>query len=716
MKTLTYFLLTTLFLALFTQQAKASHAMGGELVYESLGNNQYKITLYFYRDCEGIAAPNSATVNLSSSTTNFTVNLQFLSVTQLSTSCQGLTTCNGGAIPGFEQYVYEGTVTLPSTENFEVSYALCCRNAAITNLTNPDTYEIYLTTNINNSLVPSNNSPHFINLPTIVLFSGMPATLQFNTIDTDGDSLSYEMVQPLDEANAPIAYVPGFTVNNPLNTSTPLVFDPLTGRMEFTPSGVQSAVLSVLVREHRFGQIISTTRRDIQCIVMNTNNASPLLNTVNATPVNGNLYVCIGDVLDFDVMATDPDNGQVLAVTTNSTSTASININNNNSAQVGVNYNWAPTANDVSAQPYFLNVTAADNGCPPVSTTNTYQIYVTNCSSDVWPGDANADFVADHYDILNIGRGWNHAGAARAGASTNWVAQPASDWQNAFPSGLNHKHGDCNGDGTIDSLDLDVITLNFGQTHLKDQAQKQVGVPLSIATPTGTFTHGETVNFPVSLGTSAEPANSVYGVAFTVNYDENMFDASSFDISFDNNWLANGNGEAITYFNHNELDGTVDIAISRNDQTDISGLGELCNISLTLKDNLPFAYVVTDLTVRGSVLEDYAENSLDVSELDAEVTSAAPEDTGSVGINELALQLGVYPNPANSSLTVTTNVQLSELTIYNLAGQQVLNVQTPNTSAHIDIADLQNGVYILSGETTDGKRMHTRFVKMGLNR
>ena len=32
-----------------------SHAMGTELTYVCLGNNTYEFTMYFYRDCGGIA-------------------------------------------------------------------------------------------------------------------------------------------------------------------------------------------------------------------------------------------------------------------------------------------------------------------------------------------------------------------------------------------------------------------------------------------------------------------------------------------------------------------------------------------------------------------------------------------------------------------------------------------------------------------------------------
>ena len=57
------------------QEARASHAMGADLQYQCLGNNTYRIVLRFYRDCAGIDAPTSVTVQLFSPCAGTTSNL-----------------------------------------------------------------------------------------------------------------------------------------------------------------------------------------------------------------------------------------------------------------------------------------------------------------------------------------------------------------------------------------------------------------------------------------------------------------------------------------------------------------------------------------------------------------------------------------------------------------------------------------------------------------
>src|SRR5262245_47364761 len=49
--------IATVALLLARNQAHATHAVGGELTYTCQGPNLYLVTLNFYRDCNGVAAP-----------------------------------------------------------------------------------------------------------------------------------------------------------------------------------------------------------------------------------------------------------------------------------------------------------------------------------------------------------------------------------------------------------------------------------------------------------------------------------------------------------------------------------------------------------------------------------------------------------------------------------------------------------------------------------
>ena len=56
-------LLSTLF---YSKVANASHSMGVDISYKHIFGNTYQITLSFYRDCSGISAPTSVSIDIAS--------------------------------------------------------------------------------------------------------------------------------------------------------------------------------------------------------------------------------------------------------------------------------------------------------------------------------------------------------------------------------------------------------------------------------------------------------------------------------------------------------------------------------------------------------------------------------------------------------------------------------------------------------------------------
>lgn len=69
-------------------------------------------------------------------------------------------------------------------------------------------------------------------------------------------------------------------------------------------------------------------------------------------------------------------------------------------------------------------------------------------------------------------------------------------------------------------------------------------------------------------------------------------------------------------------------------------------------------------------------------------------------------QLLISPNPVNSILHIQTSDELSQVNIYTLNDQCVL--QTSQTD--IDVSALPKGMYILRASTTDGKEKQAKFL------
>ena len=121
--------------------AKGSHIVGGEMFYDYIGGNQYKITIKLYRDCNSNGAAYDAnlpvTVFNGSGTQLSVFTIPFPGSNQLpvefSNPC--VTIPNDICV---EEAIYEKTVTLPASSNgWTLTYQRCCRGPSVVNLLDP---------------------------------------------------------------------------------------------------------------------------------------------------------------------------------------------------------------------------------------------------------------------------------------------------------------------------------------------------------------------------------------------------------------------------------------------------------------------------------------------------------------------------------------------------------------------------------------------------
>ena len=272
-----------LFMITAPQTLRASHAAGGEIYYEYIGdstgvNHQYLITLTLYRRTAGIQFNSTESINISSScysNQNITVN----AISQ-NTPLLYFTECTDSNITNslVNYYRYRGTVTLPGVcSDYRFSYDICCRNNDIDNLA---TYPaIYLESYLNNTLGP-NNSPKIQSEGSKAFCIGTNVNWSQSAIDEDGDSLFYELIQPLSAYNQPIAFAPGYSVSQPITTINGVSLNSRTGDFEFTPS--QTEVLAVRFRVSEFAIDtlwgwfkVGHVDRDVQIYILNSCPANP---------------------------------------------------------------------------------------------------------------------------------------------------------------------------------------------------------------------------------------------------------------------------------------------------------------------------------------------------------------------------------------------------------------------------------------------------------
>lgn len=239
---------------LFGFQASASHLISGNFTYEFIsqsGNQRtYKINLYLFRDVTGVNLPNTAYINYKKANQSTIYNLS-LSQASITTPTN---TCNSNI--SYAVHKYSTNVTLDASSVYDFAYSVCCRPMNVSNLSNPSSQSIYLTTRIVTSR-PSgrqfNNSVEFDNRIMAAPLN-TPSSFVLNYPDVDGDSLSYEITNVKGGASntmtpANVAYATGYSNAAPLGPNGSLIIDSITGTMMAESSAQQNAVVSIRVTE-----------------------------------------------------------------------------------------------------------------------------------------------------------------------------------------------------------------------------------------------------------------------------------------------------------------------------------------------------------------------------------------------------------------------------------------------------------------------------------
>lgn len=287
-------LATTFLIIIFSTKINATHIVGGDLSYECLGGDQYRITMKVYRDCFAGQAnldpqaririytgPNG---NTPIGPTEFvTLDLQNNIPPIISNPCL--------APPSnicVEEGTYEQVFNLPYNSNgYHISYQRCCRNNSITNIFNPEssgaTYTIYISDEAQQTC---NNSPTFTAFPPIVICAGQDINFDNSALDSEGDLLVYSFCAPFlggsvdmpsPDATPPpynqVIFSPPFSASDPLGGNPTVTIDPTTGLISGTPTQLGQFVVGICVEEYRvingIQTLLSLTKRDFQFNVLN---------------------------------------------------------------------------------------------------------------------------------------------------------------------------------------------------------------------------------------------------------------------------------------------------------------------------------------------------------------------------------------------------------------------------------------------------------------
>lgn len=364
-------------------------------------------------------------------------------------------------------------------------------------------------------------------------------------------------------------------------------------------------------------------------------------------------------------------------------------------------YTWsngATTAsiNSMSAGTYFLTVT-------DVFGNFVNRVVIIGNQGCVWPGDTDDNGVANNFDLLSIGLAYGSNGPPRNTTSTNWQGFTAQTWPTStIPGSANPRHIDCNGDGFIDSSDVQAIQANYGQTYARNGGNSLLGtIPFYVESGVGEA--GDSVTTNVILGDNLNPAVDIYAVAFTINYNPNHLERDPIQIDFNNSWLGNN----LLYVQQDvRASGQIEIAVTRTDQQPIAGSGPIGAVSFTIKDDIMMGRLAVD-----SIISPLTISNVRLIDERNRVIGTYPK-TGNIVLEENLSTIrrasnagiSIFPNPAQEVLYIRSKAaELQRVQIFTATGQLVQSIELNGIQEHqINTQAFAKGLYLIHLQTSKG--------------
>lgn len=296
---------------------------------------------------------------------------------------------------------------------WEMSYTTCCRNNALTNITNPGGASIYASATFNAAFEHPrcNSSVQYFNQYTgsiqggcqyvSSLTYGCPGQQDcyvFLQTEPDGDSVIYSIVPPLTGPNTFATWATGFSNANPLGTTSTINFDSTTGELCYTVPQAGYYAFAMMAEEYDpvSGLFLGRTYRDIQLVILAScsvnytpyaigDSLHSFTTNSNANLVDTNkIVMCEGADFCFGVTFIDSNlvdtnlclttNARQLLVGPNPTDTATVAITavdtlvsgTDSVLRISATICWTAPASSQGS--YIVKVSCSDDHCPSPTT------------------------------------------------------------------------------------------------------------------------------------------------------------------------------------------------------------------------------------------------------------------------------------------------------------------------------------------------------------
>lgn len=217
--------LLPLFCLFFVSTSFATHNMAGEIKYRYIGTStfpyKYEVTVTTYTDWVGASGTDRCEIIIHFGDGDTVLAPRINGISSLCPSTADGVLVGGCVSTTVKKSVYIATHDYSSTGFYTISMTDPNMSTGICNIPSSSTIPFFLQAELNISpFLAPNNSPVYMNFPIICDTVGIIGYYNPSVIDSDGDSLYYELIPPTSSGSSLPSASTSFTIDNFLGTVT----------------------------------------------------------------------------------------------------------------------------------------------------------------------------------------------------------------------------------------------------------------------------------------------------------------------------------------------------------------------------------------------------------------------------------------------------------------------------------------------------------------
>ena len=347
-------------------------------------------------------------------------------------------------------------------------------------------------------------------------------------------------------------------------------------------------------------------------------------------------------------------------------------------------------------------------------------------AQQVWPGDVTNNGIVNQVDVMYWAHAHDAVGSPRNIPDHSWTGHVLPDnlWAEEFPNGLNFAYADCDGNGIVDSVDLNIIKEHYwfekDSVNIEDIPVGIPGVdpPLTLLVNSPYTSPNEEEEIFISLGDEDITIDSLFGISFTLHFNPTDIKDLGNDggISLEmleNTWFTGDNNNNSGNFSYvNRDSGIASIVLYRED-FDSNGSGIIAKLADVVVEELVFSVIDFELdnaiyynfnlkrfplVPTGVTLE--VVDAIDPSHPEGDNGEDTPGTIKDTGVT-------IYPNPASGRTLIESKNKgnkLQLIQVLSLGGSPIEEIEfiEPVSKYLLDANDYAPGFYVVRVEMEQG--------------